>query len=149
MDLGWPRFCICNDFQFWGCPTATKMTYFELHNKRLLLVYSWKFQVSLWKTFGLSEKNICTNFLLIYWFRSASSINFISVAVGQPSKPLILYGFQETYVCCMMGNHYLKKTKYVLWIFNDLLALECIFSNILFVWLWDNKIIIMLVNKIL
>ena len=142
-------FAFVNDFQFWGCPTATKMTYFELHNKRLLLVYSWKFQVSLWKTFGLSEKNICTNFLLIYWFRSASSIHFISVAVGQPLKPLILYGFQETYVCCMMGNHYLKKTKYVLWIFNDSLALECIFSNISFWWLWDNKIIIMLVNKIL
>ena len=49
----------------------------------------------------------------------------------------------------MMGRHYLNKTNYVLWIFNDLLALECIFSNISFVWLWDNKIIIMLVNKIL
>ena len=131
-------FAFVNDFKFWGCPTATKMTYFELHNKRLLLVYSWKFQVSLWKTFGLSEKNICTNFLLIYWFRSASSIHFISVAVRQPLKPLILYGFQQTYVCCLMGNHYLKKTKYVLWIINDSLALECIFSNISFWWLWDN-----------
>ena len=69
-------FAFVNDFQFWGCPTATKMTYFELHNKRLLLVYSWQFQDSLWKTLFSSEQIICINFLLIYWFRSASSINF-------------------------------------------------------------------------
>ena len=81
-------FAFVNDFQFWGCPTATKMTYFELHNKRLLLVYSWQFQDSLWKTLFLSEQIICINFLLI-WFRSACSINLISVAVGQPLKPLI------------------------------------------------------------
>ena len=81
-------FAFVNDFQFWGCPTATKMTYFELHNKRLLLVYSWQFQDSLWKTLFLSEQIICINFLLI-WFRSAWSINLISVAVGQLLKPLI------------------------------------------------------------
>ena len=40
------------------------------------------------------------------------------------------------------------KSKYVLWMFSDLLTVECISSISSFPWPWDNKMKIMLVKKI-
>ena len=41
-----------------------------------------------------------------------------------------------------------NKSKYVLWMFSDLLTVECISSISSFPWPWDNKMKIMLVKKI-
>ena len=51
------------------------------------------------------------------------------MALGQPLKPWILYGFHGRYVCNMMGWHYIYKTNYVLWVFNGFLTVKYIFSN--------------------